>query len=185
MNIAQFGNRNALLKAASVAGYVVVIGIAVVLTWNALSAIGEERATVSASETMLAALKERSASALNDDTSPLRNAPAGSPFLQGHSLNVAGASLLQRVGAAVRRAGGNVVSSQVDLNNPHAKEGWVGLIVSCDIEQASLQSLLYDIEAGMPFLYIDQLVVQAPRPGTNGNRMRIVLGVSGQWWKGE
>jgi len=185
MKISQFANRNAMLKAASVAGYVAVIGIAVVLTWNAVAAVGEERATVSAAETMLAALEGRSAVARNDDSSPLKDAPAGSPFLQGHSLNVAGAALLQRVGAAVRRADGNVLSSQVDLNNARAKDGWVGLVVSCDIEQASLQSLLYDIEAGMPFLFIDQLVVQTPTAGVNGSRMRILLAVSGQWWRGQ
>jgi general secretion pathway protein M len=185
MNISQFTNRAAMLKIASVVGYVAVIGIAVVLTWNAVSAVGEERATVSAAETMLAALEGRSAVARKDDSSPLSGAPAGSPFLQGHSLNVAGAALLQRVGAAVRRAGGNVLSSQVDLNNARAKAGWVGLVVSCDIDQASVQSLLYDIEAGMPFLFIDQLVVQAPTTGVNGGRMKILLAVSGQWWSGQ
>jgi general secretion pathway protein M len=185
MNISQFANRNAMVKAASVAGYVAVIGIAVALTWSALSAISDELATVSAAQTMLSALEGRSAFARNDDSSPLRDAPAGSPFLQGHSLNVAGAALLQRIGAAVRQAGGNVLSSQVDLNNARAKDGWVGLVVNCDIEQASLQPLLYDIEAGMPFLFIDQLDVQAPTTGVNGSRMRILLAVSGQWWSGK
>jgi general secretion pathway protein M len=43
--------------------------------------------------------------------------------------------------------------------------------------------LLYDIEAGMPFLFIDQLVVQAPGTfATSGEgKLRILLGVSGQW----
>ena len=35
----------------------------------------------------------------------------------------------------------------------------------------------------MPFLFVDQLVVQAPQAGTgeDGGRMRVLLGVSGQW----
>lgn len=183
MNIGQFANRNSMLQAASVVAYVAVVGIAVAVAWSAVSAIGDERASVSAAKTMLAALEGRSAFARNDDSSPLKGAPAGSPFLEGQSLNVAGAALLQRIGAAVRRAGGNVLSSQVDLSNARAKDGWVGLVVSCDIEQASLQSLLYDIETGMPFLFIDQLVVQAPTTGVNSSRMRILLAVSGQWWR--
>lgn len=184
MKIAQFAIRSSLLKVAAVAGYVAVIGIAVAMTWSAASTVREQLASVSAAETMLAELEGRSAFRHNDDASPLKNAPAGSPFLEGHDLNVAGAALLQRVGAAVHRAGGNVLSSQVDLNNARAKNGWVSLIVSCDIEQASLQPLLYDIEAGMPFLFVDQLAVQTPTTGGNGSRMRISLEVSGQWWSG-
>jgi hypothetical protein len=36
----------------------------------------------------------------------------------------------------------------------------------------------------MPFLFIDQLNVQAPRAGVNGDSMRVLLAVSGQWWRG-
>ncbi|WP_368681210.1 GspMb/PilO family protein [Acinetobacter baumannii] len=47
-----------------------------------------------------------------------------------------------------------------------------------------MQPLLYDIEAGMPFLFIDQLVVQAPS-GAGGNgqggKMRVLIAGSGQW----
>jgi len=182
MKIGQFANRDSMLKAASVAGYAAVAGIAIALTWGALSAVSDARASVSAAETMLAELEGRTAVDRRDQFSPLQGAPAGSPFLQGETLNVAAASLLQRVGAAVHRVNGNVLSSQVDLNDARAKQGWVALVVSCDIEQASLQPLLYDIEAGMPFLFVDQFVIQTPTMGTSSNRMKIVLAVSGQWW---
>ena len=185
MKISQLTNRQSIFKAASVAGYVVVVGAAIVFTWSALSAVNDQRASASAAETMLAELEGRSAIGRRDQFSPLQGAPAGSPFLQGETLNVAAASLLQRVGAAVHRVNGNVLSSQVDLNDARAKQGWAGLVVSCEIEQASLQPLLYDIEAGMPFLFVDQLVVQTPTVGASANRMRIVLAVSGQWWSGK
>lgn len=182
MKISQVANRDSMLKAASVAGYLAVVAIAIALTWSAAAAVGDARASVSAAETMLAELEGRTAPGRRDQFSPLQGAPAGSPFLQGETLNVAAASLLQRVGAAVHRVNGNVLSSQVDLNDARAKQGWVGLVVSCEIEQASLQPLLYDIESGMPFLFIDQLVAQTPPLGTGNSRMKIVLAVSGQWW---
>lgn len=185
MKISQFANRDSILKVASVAAYFVVVGIAIAFTWSAVSAVSEERASVSAAETMLAELEGRSALGHRNQFSPLQGAPAGSPFLQGETLNVAAASLLRRVDAAVHQVSGNVLSSQIDLNDARSKQGWVGLVVSCDLEQASLQPLLYDIEAGMPFLFVDQLVVQTPTMGTNSNRMRIVLAVSGQWWNGK
>jgi general secretion pathway protein M len=185
MKIGQFANRNAILNAAAIAGYVAVIAIGLAFTWSAVSAVGDARASVSAAETMLAELDGRSSPNRHDQFSPPQGAPDGSPFLQGETLNVAAASLLQRIGAAVHRVNGNVLSSQVDLNEARSKQGWVALVVSCELEQASLQPLLYDIEAGMPFLFIDQLVVQTPTMGVSSNRMRIVLAVSGQWWSGK
>ena len=83
-------------------------------------------------------------------------------------MTVAGAALLQRVATAVTKLGGNVLSSQVELEGTEAKNGYIGLIASCEIEQPALQQLLYDLEAGMPFLFVDQLVAQAPVPTTAG-----------------
>ena len=109
--------------------------------------------------------------------------PTGSPFLEGPTVTVAGASLQQRVTGAVTKVGGNVLSSQVDLQGTKAKQGYVSLVASCDVDQPALQQLLYDLEAGMPFLFVDQLVVQAPQTGTGeeNGRMHVLLGVSGQW----
>jgi general secretion pathway protein M len=57
------------------------------------------------------------------------------------------------------------------------------MIASCEIDQPQLQQLLYDLEAGMPFLFVDQLVVQTPlaEAGTGNGRLRILIEVSGQW----
>ncbi|HEU0082757.1 MAG TPA: type II secretion system protein GspM [Bradyrhizobium sp.] len=109
----------------------------------------------------------------------------GSPFLEGPTVTVAGANLLQRVAAAVGQVGGTIQSSQVDLLGTQAKDGFVGLVVSCEMEQPALQKLLYDLEVGMPFLFVDQLDVQVPQTtalneAANG-KIRVVLGVSGQW----
>jgi general secretion pathway protein M len=76
-----------------------------------------------------------------------------------------------------------VLSSQVDVQGTQSKEGYVSLVASCQVDHAALQQLLYDLEAGMPFLFIDQLVAQAPLPTTEPGtgRMRVTLAVSGQW----
>jgi general secretion pathway protein M len=114
-------------------------------------------------------------------------APTGSPFLEGATVTVAGASLLQRVTAAVTKLGGSVLSSQVDLQGSQAKAGFLSVIASCEIDQPGLQRLLYDVEAGMPFLFVDQLVVQAPgNPGNSTEgRLHVLLTVSGQWKGGK
>src|SRR6202162_5209645 len=109
----------------------------------------------------------------------------GTPFLEGPTVPVAGATLLQRVAAAVGNVGGTIQSSQVDVLGTEAKDGVVGLVVSCEMEQPSLQKLLYDLEDGMAFLFVDQLDVQVPQTTavneTGSERIKVVLGVSGQW----
>lgn len=111
--------------------------------------------------------------------------PAGSPFLEGSTISVAGAALLQRLTGAITRVGGNILSSQVDLQTSPSKPGFIGVTTSSELDGRSLQPLLYDIEAGMPFLFIDQLVVQAPSGAGAGNaqggKMRVLMSVSGQW----
>ena len=109
--------------------------------------------------------------------------PTGSPFLEGATVTVAGAALLQRVTAAVTKLGGNVLSSQIDLQGTQSKNGFLTIIANCDIDQSGLQHLLYDIEAGMPFLFVDQLSVQAPAGFTSSGegKLRVLLAVSGQW----
>lgn len=185
MNANRRSNLNAMQRPAAVAIYIGLIGVFIALIFVTISTIGERRATVAAAENMLAQLEGRSVFAHKDDGSPLGTPPTGSPFLEGQTVNVAGAALLQRVATAVNQIGGSVLSSQVDLQKADAKDGWIGLVVSCEIEQAGLQKLLYDIEAGMPFLFIDQLVVDAPTVGVDNSRMRVLLAVSGRWLGGK
>ena len=98
-------------------------------------------------------------------------------------MTVGGANLLQRVASSITRLGGNILYTQVDLEGPQAKDGFIGVTVSCEVEQPVLQQLLYDLEAGMPFLFVDQLVAQGPAsPGaTPEGKLRVVISVSGQW----
>lgn len=111
--------------------------------------------------------------------------PAGSPFLEGSTISVAGAALLQRLTGAITRVGGNILSSQVDLQASPSKPGFISASTSSELDSRSLQPLLYDIEAGMPFLFIEQLVVQTPSGAGTGNaqggKMRVMISVSGQW----
>ena len=109
--------------------------------------------------------------------------PSGSAYLEGATVTVAGAALLQRVASAVVKFGGNVLSTQLDVQGTPDKAGFLSMIASCEIEQAQLQQLLYEIEAGMPFLFVDQLVVQTPLSGSSEEtgKLRVLLAVSGQW----
>jgi len=166
---------------ASVCYFAVVLLLAF-FTWSASADLYERTQALGAARDLLDQLDRgrQNSAAL----SPLAGStPAGSPFLEGQTVTVAGAALLQRVAGAVTRVSGSVLSSQVDVQGTQSKAGLVSLMASCEIAQPELQKLLYDLEAGMPYLFVDQLVVQAPETVTRGEggRLRVVLGVSGQW----
>ena len=144
--------------AAIYAGLVVVLLFVVV---TSIVDVIDQRSEVAASTAMLEQLEGRQAccgrGAAGDVTMP-----SGSAYLEGATVTVAGATLLQRVAGAVVKFGGNVLSTQLDLQGTAARAGFLSMIASCEIDQLQLQQLLYDLEAGMPFLFVDQLVVQTP-----------------------
>jgi general secretion pathway protein M len=161
--------------------YVAVIGGLLATAGFAIADIVDHRRALAQTSDLLDQLRGRKA----PGTAAASADHPGTPFLEGPTVTVAGATLLQRVAAAVSGVGGTIQSSQVDVLGVQAKDGLVGLVVSCELDQSALQNLLYDIEAGTPFLFVDQLDVQVPQTtsaseGASG-RVRVVLGVSGQW----
>ena len=162
--------------------YVVLVVALGATIWISLADLLGQRATLAASTDLLNQLEARRQNA-DAANAPAGSIPAGSPFLGGETITVAGATLLQRVAGAITRFGGSIQSSQVDLQGPQTKGDFVTLVVSCEIDQANLQKLLYDLEAGMPYLFVDQLVAQAPQNEASapGSRMGVLLAVSGRW----
>src|SRR4051794_39349546 len=166
--------------------YVVLIGALLVTAGVAISSIFDHQRALAQTSDLLDQLQGRKA---RGSASPLAAEHPGTPFLEGPTVTVAGATLLQRVAAAVGNVGGTIQSSQVDVSGTQAKDDFVGLVVSCEMEQPALQKLLYDLEVGMPFLFVDQLDVQVPQTTAAnegmGGKIRVVLGVSGQWQGGK
>ena len=138
-------------------------------------------AQVSAAEAMLAQLNGRQAHA--GATAGADAQAAQSPFLEGQTVTVAGAALQRRIEAAAAKAGGAIVSSQVELDGPQAKDGFITVTSNLELAQDKVQPFLYDLEAGMPFLFVDALSIQAPEAAGDGDktRMRVLVGVTGQW----
>jgi general secretion pathway protein M len=165
--------------AAAVAYAGLVIALLAMAVSSVVDMLGQ-RAAVASSAAMLEQLDGRKAPAPGGRPTEA-GMPSGSAFLEGATVTVAGAALLQRVAGAVTKLGGNVLSSQLDVQGTHAKAGFVSMVASCELDQPALQPLLYDLEAGMPFLFIDHLAVQAPTTSSGEGKLRILLAVSGQW----
>jgi len=175
---AKFVTSSPLLATVAYVGLVVVLLFTVV---TSISDLIDQRGEVAASANMLEQLEGHRAGAKRNV--PGETMPSGSAYLEGATVTIAGASLLQRVASSVSKFGGNVLSTQLDVQSPSSKPGFLSMVASCEIEQPQLQQLLYDLEAGMPFLFIDQLVIQTPTTasGSQPGKLRVLLGVSGQW----
>jgi general secretion pathway protein M len=178
MRASVIGRRQALAVAAYVGVVIAFLAVALFLVAD----LRDKAAEIAAAEARLDQLSERSRPSLSA-SNPSNAGPSGSPFLDGKTITIAGAALQQRVESAVSKAGGVLMSSQVEVDGPDAKNGFVGLSASMEIGQPAVQTILYDIEAGMPYLFVDKLSIQSPEvfgePETG--RMRMTIGVVGQW----
>jgi general secretion pathway protein M len=193
MSSAGIGSGNAVVRTLTgspliaVTLYLAVAGGLLLMAGLSIADVFAHRQALAQTSDLLDQLRGRKGAAKNA-AAALAEHP-GTPFLEGPTVTVAGANLLQRVAAAVTNVGGSVQSSQVDVSGAQTKDGFVGLVVSCELEQPALQKVLYDLEAGMPFLFVDQLDVQVPQITALGDaatgRVRVILGVSGQWQAGK
>ena len=169
-------------QALAVVVYVGVVIVLFVISLFLIADLRDKAAELAAVQMRLAQLSERSqqGSSASIGSNPGVN---GSPFLDGQTITVAGAALQQRVQEAVAKADGALMSSQVELDGPDAKNGFVGLTASMEVSQAAVQTILYDIEAGMPYLFVDKLAIQSPEVfgEPESGRMRMTVGVVGQW----
>jgi general secretion pathway protein M len=159
--------------------YVGLVVLFAVTTWTTVADIVQRREAIANSANILSQLESRKPPAPREDGEV--SAVTGSPVLEGATVTIGGANLLQRVTGSVTGLSGNILYTQVDLQG--SKEGFISVTVSCEIEQPALQKLLFDLEAGMPFLFIDQLVAQGPAgpaAATEG-KLRVLISVSGQW----
>lgn len=185
MNAARSLRSQAGLRAlAATLAYAALVTTLIFATWGAIAELLEQRAAVAAATEILDRLQGRRA--MPTDAGMPVSLPTGSPFLEGPTVTVAGAGLMQRVSAAIARADGRILSSRVELQDTRLGAGFLGVTASLEIAQSGLQALLYDLEAGMPFLFVDQLVAQSSTSGTSSGdaadgHLQVLLTVYGQW----
>lgn len=105
----------------------------------------------------------------------------GPLLLEGDTATVATAALLRRVTGAVTAAGGTISSSEVEQAGARPRDGSMKVVANFELPHEALPRLLHDLEAGVPFLFIEQLVVQTPANPSEADRLRVRLAVSGLW----
>ena len=91
--------------------YLAVLGGLVVTTAISVSSMLDHQRALAQTSDLLEQLRGRKPSS----PAELSAEHPGAPFLEGPTVTVAGAALLQRVATAVGNAGGTIQSSQVDV----------------------------------------------------------------------
>jgi general secretion pathway protein M len=94
---------------------------------------------------------------------------------------MASATLLQRVSDAIAKAGGVLESSETSVQE-QSDGRYLKVNATFEVEQPALQALLYDLEAGMPFLFIDNILIVGDA-ASNTDKVRVSAQVTGQWAK--
>jgi general secretion pathway protein M len=70
-----------------------------------------------------------------------------------------------------------------EIRNKRIGKGFAHLTATMDISEAAIQTLLYDVEAAMPYLFVDKLSILSPKTfgEPEGGKVRMTMRVAGQW----
>jgi general secretion pathway protein M len=174
---------HALLAAAA---YVVVLLATVAWGMSTSTSNEDLRGELERKSRFLAELSRRTAAQAPG------SANAGSTRSSGAAIaapteTIAASELQKRILERVESAGGVVHSVQAEPVKDAAVDGLRKLAaqLSFDSSTTGLQRLLFDLETGAPFMFVDALTVQptaASAPGARmGDKLRVNLSVTGYW----
>jgi len=158
--------------------YVVAVAALIAIGATSLAAAFDDFTALSESWRRQEALAARPATIVRDDGGASRRGPL---LLQARTVGVAAADLQQRVEAAARGVGARTLSSRVDPQDASTGNGALAYVGEIELAAASLQPLLYDLEAGAPLVEVADLSIRPLPDATGGERLRISLAVTAEW----
>jgi hypothetical protein len=97
---------------------------------------------------------------------------------------LAASELQKQVVERVTKAGGAVRSARAEVTREAVADGVQRLVarLSFDGSMAALQSLLFDLETGAPFIFVDTLAVQPSSPAMGVDEtLQVTLVLSAYW----
>lgn len=89
-----------------------------------------------------------------------RQGATGAGYLDGQNETLIAAALQERLKTVVAETGGRLNSTQVIASTEHDKTHRVAVRGQMQMSLASLQRVLYTLESGTPYLFIDNLDVR-------------------------
>jgi general secretion pathway protein M len=162
-------------RALSAFGALAAIALALAAAASTALALRQTQGEVALLRAQAQALEARAQRA-----SPRRAAdPNASPFFRASSITQAGAALQQRMEAAIAAAHGRLISSKVEVASG-ADRSRISLTAEMTLAAGDMQALLFDLETGRPYLFVNAFEARAQEGAATG-ALRVSLAVSGQW----
>ncbi|TNF08125.1 MAG: hypothetical protein EP323_01925 [Gammaproteobacteria bacterium] len=97
----------------------------------------------------------------------------GDLFLAGNKKSIASANLREFINEAVKRSGGQLVSSQDYEAEPVPSATPIGLRLQVSGEVQNLVDLLYELESARPVIFIDELSVTSSSSRVRSSRANL------------
>lgn len=97
----------------------------------------------------------------------------GDLFLSGNKVSIASANLREFINEAVKRSGGQLVSSQDYEAEPVPSATAIGLRLQFSGEVENLIDLLYELESARPVIFIDELSVTSSSSRIRSSRVNL------------
>jgi general secretion pathway protein M len=174
-------DRESLLSVGALGALVFICANAVGFSWQAWSGAAHEFGTRSA---LLSQLEARAAARADARLKSGAAAPEAA-FMAAATQGLAGAQLqayLQRVADTHHAV---VISSGMEPNKHEDQTDTIRLQAILDADLQSLQALLYQLESGTPYVFVDSINIQIP--GVNAQHavedplLRVTLGLHAVW----
>jgi general secretion pathway protein M len=171
----------------AVAAYLLLL--AATVGWGATGwfAIDELRAEIGAKEHVLAELARRAATQAPARAVTLGSQTHDAAAIPAPTETVAASALQKQILERLETAGGTVHSVQAEPVKDAAPDAPRRVVaqLTFDCSISGLQRLLFELETGVPFIFVDSLAAQpatASVPGVRvGDRLRVALSVSSYW----
>jgi general secretion pathway protein M len=172
-------DRETLLCVGVLGTLLFVCANAVGFSWQARSDAAREFNTRSA------LLSQLEAHAANRNNARLTGAAPAAAFMAAPTQGLAGAQLqayLQRVADTHHVV---IISSGIEPTKHEDQPDSIRLQATLDADLQSLQALLYQLESGTPYVFVDSLNIQIP--GVNAQHavedplLRVTLGLRAVW----
>lgn len=163
----------------------------VTIAWAVTSdgAYRELQASYAGKSEVLASLKKRAPADLAGSRPAFANLEAAT--IAAPSETVAASALQRYLLDRLESAGGSVQSVQAETSRETKPPGLLKLSaqLAFDAPMVALQRFLYELETGLPYVFVDSLGTQPTtvvQPGTRaGDRLRVTLIVSSYWKVGD
>jgi hypothetical protein len=173
-------DREALLSVGMLGALLFVCANAVGFSWQVRSDAASGFGTRS---TLLSQLE---AYAANRNKVRLSGAAApAAAFLSAPTQGLAGAQLQAYLQHVADTHHATLISSGMEATKHEDQPDAIRLQATLDADLASLQALLYQLESGTPYVFVDSLNIQIP--GTNAQHavedplLRVTLGLRAVW----